>query len=97
MAVIAVKLYKQYGSEDFSPTVLRDSPVTDTSITVEFVVAKPGGQAAVCTVQAFDVNNLELGEAQVPVPAGANVTVTYTLTTSARAYIAEVPNCGPAS
>ncbi len=97
MSLIAVKLYFEYGSDDFSATVRDSSQVTDTSITVEFSVSKPDGVAGTCTVQAFTFDDVQVGTAQVPVPAaGTNAVITYTLKTTEKAYIAEVPACQPA-
>ena len=93
---IAFKLYQQYGNEQFSPTVLRYSNVTSTSITVTFDVQKQAGHRATCTLQAFAYNGEQLGEAQVPVGPGTDVRVTYTLPTTAEAYVAEIPACQPA-
>jgi hypothetical protein len=73
--------------------VLKDSNVTDTSITVKFNVTKSDGAPATCTVQAIAYDNSQVGEAQVSVPAGKSVTVTYKLATSGRPYVAQVPSC----
>jgi hypothetical protein len=96
MGLLAIKLYTQYGTEQYSPTVLSLSNVTNSSITVKFRVSKPSG-AAVCTVNAEARDGTILGTAEVPVPAGSAVTVTHSITTTDRAYIAEVPSCRPAS
>jgi hypothetical protein len=93
MALIAVKLYVQYGTAEFTPTVLGDTNVTNNSITVKFNVTKSDGAPATCTVQAIAYDNSQVGEAQVPVPAGKSVTVTYKLATSKRAYVGQVPSC----
>jgi hypothetical protein len=94
MALIAVKLYFEYGSSDFTANVQGSTNVTDTSITVKFSVAKPAGVAGTCTVQAFTFDDTQVGTAQVPIPAaGTNIVITYRLTTTSKAYIAEVPAC----
>jgi hypothetical protein len=95
MSLIAVKLYLEYGNDEFTPTVISDKTVTDTSMTVKFQVAKPDGAPATCTVEAFAYDNTQVGTAQVAVPAGTNVTVTYTLATTSRPYVAEIPACQP--
>lgn len=97
MVLIAVKLYRQYGSEEFSPVVLSYSQVSATSITVTFTVHKDGGAAATCTLNALAADGSQVGTAEVPVPAGVDVTVTYTMATTARPYVAEVPTCQAAS
>jgi uncharacterized protein DUF4307 len=95
LSLIAVKLYVEYGNDEFTPTVTSDTKITDSSITITFEVAKSDGAPATCTVQAFAYDDTQVGEAQVPVPAGQNVTVTYTLATTARPYVGEVPTCQP--
>ena len=92
MALLAVKLYTQYGTPQYSPTVLSLANVTNTSVTVEFRVQKPSA-AAVCTVNAEAKDGSVLGTSDVPVPVGTEVTVTYTITTTGRPFIAEVPGC----
>jgi hypothetical protein len=96
MAVLAVKLYTQYGTTQYSPTVLSLTNITKTSVTVEFSVTKRNA-TAVCTVNAEAQDGSVVGTSEVSVPAGTDVTVTYTVTTSDRAHIAEVPSCRPAS
>lgn len=92
MGLIAVKLFSQYGTAQYTPTVLALKNVTNSSITVTFRVQKPTNPA-VCTVDAEARDGSIVGTSNVPVPAGATVTVTYTVTTSQRAHIAEVPSC----
>ena len=95
-ALLALKLYTQYGTPQYSPTVLSLTNVTKTSITVKFRVQKPAS-AAVCTLDAQAHDGSVLGTANVPVPVGTDVTVSYTITTTDRPYIAEVPSCHAAS
>jgi hypothetical protein len=92
MALLAVKLYTQYGTPQYSPTVLSLTNVTKTSVTVEFRVQKPSA-AAVCMVNAEAKDGSVLGTSDVAVPVGTDVTVTYTITTTDRPFIAEVPAC----
>jgi uncharacterized protein DUF4307 len=96
MALLAVKLFAQYGSPQYSPTVLSLTNVTDTSTTVKFRIQKPA-PAAVCTVIAEARDGSILGSSNVPVPVGTDVTVTYTITTTDRGFIAEVPSCHASS
>lgn len=95
-ALLAIKLYTQYGSPQYSPTVLSLTNVTETSTTVKFRVQKPSA-AAVCTVIAEARDRSVVGSSSVPVPVGTDVTVTYTMTTTDRPYIAEVPSCHASS
>jgi hypothetical protein len=93
MSLIVVKLYVEYGTAEFTPTVLRDSNITNNSITVTFNVTKSDGAAATCTVQALAYDGSQVGDAQAAVPAGKDVTVTYTLHTTKRPYVGQVPVC----
>ncbi len=94
MGLIAVKLYFEYGNDDFTANVTSYTNITDRSVTVKFSVSKPDGVAGTCTVQAFTFDDQQIGEAQVPVPAsGTNSVITYKLATTEKAYIAEVPGC----
>ena len=92
MVTIAVRLYGQYGNDQFSPTVTNLTSVTDSSVTVTIRVQKPRAPA-VCTVDAEGRDGTVLGSAEVNVPAGTDVTVTHRVTTRARPYIAEVSTC----
>jgi Domain of unknown function (DUF4307) len=96
MALLALKLYTQYGSQQYSPTVLSLTNVTKTSVTVTFRVQKPS-PAAVCTVDAEARDGSVVGTSNVPVPIGTDVTVSYAITTTDRPHIAEVPSCHAAS
>ena len=95
MALIAVRLYLQYGSDEYSPTVTNLTDVSATSVMVTIRVQKPEAPA-ICTVNAEAADGSVLGTADVPVPAGTDVTVTLRVTTTGRPYIAEVPSCRPA-
>jgi uncharacterized protein DUF4307 len=96
MVAIAVRLYGQYGNDQFSPTVTNLTDVSDSSVTVTIRVQKPQAPA-VCMVDAEGRDGTVLGSAEVRVPAGTDVTVTHTVTTRSRPYIAEVPSCHAAS
>jgi len=95
LGAIVTKLYFQYGNDEFSATVIKQSNITDSSITVTFDVVKRGDAPGTCTLQAFTYHNAQVGEAQVDVAKGENVRVTYTLPTTAKAYMAEIPACQP--
>ncbi len=92
MALIAIKLYSQYGAGGYSPTVLSLTNVTKSSITVTFRVQKPDAPA-VCTVDAKARDGSIVGTSNVPVRAGTTVTTTATIATTDQPYIAEVPSC----
>jgi Domain of unknown function (DUF4307) len=93
MGLLALKLYEQYGTSEYSPTVLSLTKVTESSITVQFRVQKSSRAAAVCTVNAEARDGSIVGTSDVAIPAGQTVTVTHTVPTKGRAFIAEVPSC----
>ncbi len=98
---IAYKLFNQYVQAPYQVSDVATTAVTDTSVTVSFTVSLPDGAGASCTVQAQTRTGGLVGTADVAVPqapAGQNSTrMTYTLHTSARAFAATVPGCGPTS
>jgi hypothetical protein len=93
MALISVKLYGQYGKPRIAATVVKLSDVTNTSMTVTFTVSKPNGEPAVCTVDALARSGVRVGTAEVNVPDGKNVQVKHAVSTTQRAYVANVPSC----
>ncbi len=98
-AAVAVKLYHQYVQAPYQVSEVATTRVTDTSVTVSFDVTVPAGSGASCTVQAQTRTGGQVGTAEITVsaPAGDQTTahVTYTLATTARAFAATVPGCGP--
>ena len=96
MALLVVKLFTQYGSPQYSPTVLSLTNVTETSTTVKFRVQKPvPGRRLYGDRRGPRRERPRIVD--VPVPVGTDVTVSYTITTTDRPYIAEVPSCHAAS
>ncbi|GAA1507509.1 DUF4307 domain-containing protein [Dactylosporangium maewongense] len=93
--LIAVKLFQQYGPQEYEPQVQRFYAVSDDGITVDFVVRKDASKEATCRVRARSASGEEVGLAEVDVPKGAEAPVTYRLATSARPVTVEVPACGP--
>jgi hypothetical protein len=70
------------------------SDVTDRSIQITFTVTKQVHDTAICTVQARDEQNNEVGRADVPVSdALTNVEVRYTLKVIAKPTTVDVLNC----
>ncbi len=90
---LAVRLYRQYGTPEFTPTVVSLSNVSDISVTVRFIVGKPEADPAICTLDALAVDGSIVGTAEVPVPAGKSVTRVFALPTTSRAYVAEIRSC----
>ncbi|MFF5230189.1 DUF4307 domain-containing protein [Dactylosporangium sp. NPDC000521] len=93
--LIAVKLFQQYGPQEYEPQVQRFYAISDDGITVDFVVRKDASKEATCRVRARSASGEEVGLAEVDVPKGAEAPVTYRLATSARPVTVEVPACGP--
>jgi hypothetical protein len=91
---VAWRLYQQYGTGD-EVTVQGISNVTDHQITIRFLVHEPDRAGATCRLQAQDYSHAEVGYAEIQVAAGSDVTVSYTLSTSSRAYSADVLGCTP--
>ncbi|GAA3201579.1 DUF4307 domain-containing protein [Dactylosporangium siamense] len=93
--LIAVKLFQQYGPQEYEPQVQRFYAISDDGITVDFVVRKDAEKEATCRVRARSASGEEVGLAEVNVPPGAEALVTYRLATSDRPVTVEVPACGP--
>jgi hypothetical protein len=90
---ITVKLFQQYGNPRADATLTRFYDVSDTGISVDFVVHKDSGDLVTCLVQARAKNNDEVGAANVEVGQGDAVTVTYRLATKGRPVTVEVVRC----
>jgi hypothetical protein len=93
--LVAVKLFQQYGPQEYEPQVQRFYEITDDGITVQFVVRKDAAKEATCRVRARSASGEEVGLAEVPVDKGAEAVVVYRLATSDRPVTVEVPACGP--
>ncbi|TDC64023.1 DUF4307 domain-containing protein [Actinomadura sp. GC306] len=78
-----------------SQTVTYD--ITDTSVVINYSVAKGEDDVVHCTVDAFDKEFAILAEKEVVVPAGtSSVKGTETLQTPQRATGARIHGCRPA-
>lgn len=93
--LVAVKLFQQYGPQEYEPQVQRFYAISDDGITVDFVVRKDAAKEATCRVRARSASGEEVGLAEVDVAKGADALVTYRLSTSDRPVTVEVPACGP--
>ncbi|MGH3243353.1 MAG: DUF4307 domain-containing protein [Spirillospora sp.] len=68
--------------------------ITDTSVVIDYTVAKSKGDEVRCTVDAFDEKFVVLGAKEVTVPAGkSSVEATETLQTPRRANGARIHEC----
>ncbi|MFD0685082.1 DUF4307 domain-containing protein [Actinomadura fibrosa] len=67
---------------------------SDTSVEINYSVAKPSGDAVRCTVDAYDTDFAVLVQKEITVPAGeSSVTRNETLQTPRRATGARVRDC----
>lgn len=95
-AVLAIRLYRQYGDPTYDAQVIGYRGITDTEIVVEFRVNVPAGGAATCVLRARSRDGAEVGKAEVRVSAAPGETrpvTTHRLPTSARPVIGEVLRC----
>lgn len=93
---VAVQLYQQYGAGDYDATVVRFYDVTDEQVVVEFTVAVPPGEAAVCAVRARAAHGGEVGREEVrvaPSPGVPRPLVVHRLATTERPVTGEVQRC----
>ena len=94
---ISIKLFQQYGQPEYAPQVRRYFDVTDSGVSVEFVVRKPADKVGTCVVRARSKDGAQVGLANVDAPLGDPVVVTYRLSTTARPFAIDVPRCDPKS
>lgn len=95
-AVLALRLYRQYGDPTYDAQVVRYTDITDTQVLIEFRVTVPAGGAAICVVRARSRDGAEVGKAEVRVSAAPDETrpvMTYRLVTTARPINGEVIRC----
>lgn len=95
-AVLAVRLYWQYGDPTYDAQVLRYTEITDTQVLIEFRVTVPAGGDAICVVRARSRDGAEVGKAEVHVDAAPGETrpaTAYRLVTTARPINGEVVRC----
>lgn len=94
--VFALAFYANRGPDTSAATQARGYVITsDSSVTVEFELAREPGRAATCLIRARGEAGTEVGRRQFPVPASArrSVVVREPLPTSARAATGEVVGC----
>ena len=93
--VVAVLLFRAYGSSDVGYGPRGFEVVSDRLVRVEFEVVKDPAATALCTVRSRDRTGAEVGIALVRVgPAeDRRQVVTHPLPTTARAATGEVTGC----
>lgn len=95
-AVLALRLYRQYGDPTYDAQVVRYTDITDTQVLIEFRVTVPAGGDAICVVRARSRDGAEVGKAEVRVdaaPGETRPTIAYRLVTTARPINGEVIRC----
>lgn len=95
-AVLALRLYRQYGDPTYDAQVVRYTDITDTQVVVEFRVTVPAGGEAICVVRARSRDGAEVGKVEVRVDAAPGETrpvTKYRLVTTARPINGEVVRC----
>lgn len=99
--VAAAVLARQYGpGRPYQPTVERYYNITDSQVVVEFTVAVPAGETAICAVRARGEHGREVGREEVrvtPPPGVGRPRVVHRLATTERPATGEVQRCWPAS
>ena len=99
LVLASFKLYRQYGDPTYDAQVIRYTGITDTQVTVDFLVTVPSGGSATCLLRARAYSGAEVGRRTVTVSAPDDerqATASELVTTTARPFIGEVVRCGPA-
>jgi hypothetical protein len=92
--LLAVRLYRVYGSQPYRGEIVGISETADDHVTLRIRAYKPAGKPAVCHVRALARDGSEAGAADVDVPSGgSDVIVPYRLATAHRPITAEVTRC----
>ena len=92
----AVALFRVLGPDTSAATQARGFDVTsDTSVTVEFELAREPGRPATCVVRARGATGLEVGRRQFDVPPvqQRSIVVREPLPTTERAVTGELVGC----
>ena len=77
------------------PEVVGYEVLSDTEVTVDYLLSRPEGTAVTCRIAALDVRKARVGVAEDLVPAGGPAVVRreVTVRTSARAVTGVVESC----
>lgn len=95
-ALVAVRLYKNYGDPAYDAQVITYTDISDTGLTLTFRVAIPAGGEARCVVRARSRDGAEVGKQEVLVrdrPGDGATPATQRLVTTARPFVGEVLRC----
>ncbi len=95
-ALMAYRLYRQYGDPTYQAEVIRYTDIADTQVVIDFQVTVPAGGSAVCAVRARAYDGAEVGRGEVAVraePGQTRAVASHTLPTRARPFIGEVVRC----
>jgi hypothetical protein len=95
--ISAQQFARQYGpGRPYHPTVERFYEITDRQVVVEFTVAVPAGETAICAVRARAAHGGEVGRDEIRVDPPPGVTrplVVHRLATTERPITGEVQRC----
>ena len=99
LLLVSIRLYRQYGDPTYDAQVIRYVDISDTQVTIDFLVTVPPGGSATCVLRARSYDGAEVGRRSVQVTAAdgeRQVTASELVRTTARPFIGEVLRCGPA-
>jgi hypothetical protein len=99
--ISAQQFAQQYGpGRPYHPTVERFYEITDRQVVVEFTVAVPAGETAICAVRARAEHGGEVGREEIrvaPEPGADRTRVVHRLATTERPVTGEVQRCWQAT
>ena len=97
-ALVAVRLYKNYGDPAYDAQVVTFTDIDDSGLTLVFRVTVPEGGQASCVLRARSRDGAEVGHQELLVrdqPGDGTTQVTRRIATTARPMIGEVLRCVP--
>ncbi|MDG4820976.1 DUF4307 domain-containing protein [Asanoa sp. WMMD1127] len=97
-ALVAVRLYKNYGDPAYDAQVVNYTEIDDSGLTLRFRVTIPEGGQASCLLRARSRDGADVGKQEIVVrdrPGDGTTAVTQRLVTSARPFVGEVLRCVP--
>jgi hypothetical protein len=97
-ALVAVRLYKNYGDPAYDAQVVTYTDISDQGLTLVFRVTIPEGEQVNCVLRARSRDGIEVGHQELLVrdqPGDGTTQVTQRIATTARPMIGEVLRCVP--
>ena len=98
-ALVAVRLYRNYGDPAYDAQVVTYTDIDDTGLTLVFRVNIPEGGQASCVLRARSRDGAEVGNQTILVrdrPGDGTTQVSQRMATNGKAMIGEVLRCVPA-